>query len=131
MNLGDAARTIFVMLRNIAITFLFALGLGASCNRECESGTEGCSCDAGECDLGLQCVTQETASECGGMSYSEFAACLESHSICEECTAGTEACPCTDDGLCLDGLMCASGVCVDIGQPGEGTGADPMGTGSE
>lgn len=40
------------------------------------------------------------------------------------CMVGFEGCPCTDDGLCLSGLACAQGVCVDDGVTGGHTGSD-------
>lgn len=38
----------------------------------------------------------------------------------DECSAGSERCPCTADNRCLQGLICLSGYCVDPGSASGG-----------
>jgi hypothetical protein len=48
----------------------------------------------------------------------------------DDCTVGSEACPCTPGGGCDPGLSCYSGVCVDAGATsGNGDGAEGPGPG--
>lgn len=43
----------------------------------------------------------------------------------EECPVGNENCACTEDGTCVEGLSCLSGVCVD--QTADETGSEAAG----
>lgn len=49
----------------------------------------------------------------------------------DTCVDGHETCPCTADGLCLTGLTCLSGLCVDAGAGGDDDGDDTGPTGDE
>lgn len=46
------------------------------------------------------------------------------------CPLGSAGCPCLDGGICDDGLLCASKVCIDVGGSTEGSTGSTGGTGS-
>lgn len=51
-------------------------------------------------------------------------ACDES----DDCPAGTEGCPCTEDNLCLQGLLCLSSYCVGAASAGNSTANEESGS---
>lgn len=69
----------------------------ASPQGDCPPGSAGCDCNAGVCDVGLDCV--------GGIDK-----CVPSG-----CDPGSLACTCGVGDACFDGLVCEEHVCAAAG----------------
>ena len=61
----------------------------------CVRGQAGCDCDAGTCDAGLECVA--SIDKC----------------VPDDCSPGERTCTCARGEVCLAGLECRGGVCLE------------------